>query len=1375
MLRILTSLYAIFLSFSIVAAEIPPELAKWEGWVKYQQEFRNCPSLNGQLAGKKAAHLCAWPSLLTLQVEDSQGSFSQVWEVIEESRVPLPGDLRHWPQEVLVNNRKASVLQEQNQPYLLLNRGRYQIQGRFFWDKRPESIYVPAANVLFKVTVNNETQEFVAVNNNQLWLGSIEKADVKEKDYLRLWANRLITDGHPMTMTVALNMQVSGRAREQKITRFSPQNYQLMKVNSGLNTRIDSNGNLWMQLKPGEHQAKLTFKLHGNNDEIQFQEVGDEWPKQEIWIYQANERLRSTQIEGLASIDAEQGFVNEWKRLPHYVINAGDSLTINERQRGLSHNFDSLALSRNMWLSFDSENYYFFDVITGEKSKDWRVNTIDGYRLTQLSNHEQQRLITLDDQKRTGAEIRTPQINIKASGEVPKALMNHASGWDMPLARTEVILHIPPGRKLFHISGADFSHGDWISQWDLIDLFFVLVIVALVFKVFGLTTSIIALLTLALGYHESDMPVFLWFNLVVALALVLKVTSPKLKKWAGYYRWLSVGILALVMLPFVADQIRYTLFPQLEFNQTLSSEYPSSRGIYGLVAEEKAVTSIAPPSPAPELLERQLQALSDEESVQRVVVTGSRIKRQELDLNYDAGAVIQAGKGRPSWHWQRASYAWNGIVTGDETVNIQVIPQWGVKLLRILLVILSLLWIWMLFKKGSDDDEKETARMSHSSQTATSTATMFMFALVFSGLTISPSSDASDFPSDKLLNELKQRLYPIEECHPDCVDLASASIEINNLNALLKLRYFSESNKVGLLPNSEDWRIDKVTLNGRVVRQLWKNHRGVWLQLPTGEANVELKVSLKDKPDIAWKFLEKPKRIQLSKISGWEASGIVQQSLRSNELLLTRIINSKQKESESTVENITEQSIAGLFNIHRHFVFGSQWSLRTSVQRLAPEVGTLTTQVPLYSFEQPLEQTDSVDKEMMSAVIPSNDYSFDWSSSISSSNTFELTALSDNSKLETWEILVYPNWNIQIDGVPAVLPESFSSTDYWVYLYYPRAGEKLTFTMTKPPAAKGDSVAISKVVQKHNVSKRKTTTSLNIDYLATRAEPLLVHIGEAELKQLQHDGQQVNLGAVEGVVSVNLKPGKHHLFFELEQKTDTSIKMNLLSPKLNKEFTNLTTQVSLPDSRWLIAASGPGYGPAVIYWGELLFFILLAIGLSRLSFSPISYWQWLLLGLGMSTFSWFALAWVVVWILGSEWLRRNIDRSREYPVLTNWLILVVTLIAVVALVSAVPKGLLYSPDMGVVGNGSYGNQLFWFLDRGAASLGEVSVITLPLWIYKGLMLLWATWLSFSLIKWLGWTWKDLQSGRFFKPSSPVQGKTDKSEIESPQVEDKNND
>jgi len=1329
----------LFFSLIVNSAEIPSNLTDWQDWVRYQLEFRNCPQLNGQKLEQKQNFLCAWPATLELDVKQNRLSFSQDWQVVEESKIPLPGDKSLWPQQVTVNQKNAIVLENGNQPYILLPKGQHQIRGQIEWSKQPESLPVSNQVALIKLKLNGKQQRFIDRRANRIWLGREKIEQVKEKDYLKTWVNRLVQDNHPMTMTVAIKLEVGGSGREQKLTQFDLQQYQLKSISSPLNARIDSEGNFLVQLKPGSHQLHLEFKIHGFPEELTFSESGDLWPAQEIWVFQNNERLRSTQIEKASPIDANQGFMPQWANLPHYVLNQKDVFKIKQRHRGITHGSDSLSLSRQMWLSFDNSTYYFFDSIQGLKSKDWRVNTISDYRLTQLSNHGKQRLITYDQQKRTGAEVRTPQIAIQASGEVDSNNMRHASGWDIDFATSQVTLNIPPGRKLLSISGADNSSGDWISRWNLIDLFFVLITLALVFKSFGLVASVFALFTLVLSYHEPNMPMFLWFNLTVALSLAAKIAKPNLLKAINVYKWVSLGLLLLALLPFLAEQIRFTLYPQLEINKTLSSVQVYDT--YGFESDRlEEVESSASPA-----MKRNARISQAKEK--KITVTGSRIRRSDLDTSYEQGAIIQAGKGKPNWHWQSAHYSWNGPINGADSVKITVLPESVVKLFRIAIIVFSILWLLVTLDKNSGLINQLKKFLSKTSKGA---ATVAILLLVVT-FPFQSKLNASEIPSDKMLTELRNRLYPAPLCLPDCVSNSSANLSVDGDQLKLELIFQSGAKVATLIPSSNDWNIESLSMNGKPLKHVWQNKSGSWISLAKGQTVVVLSAELKNKSDLTIRFLERPMKLD-HQLKGWELSGVSSGRLVSDSIQLTRDAKSLAANSLIAQKNgqpvAQEQSIEDLLFVTRNFTFATQWNMDTSVVRQAPQQGVITAEIPLLSFEQPLEMSDKVTDGVMKVVIPRNSQSVSWRSSIKGNSEFELTALEQKSITESWQILVFPNWNIEISGIQAVTPDGANNDDYWVYHYFPRAGEKLNFSLTKPPAVQGASVAISKIDQVHTISKRKTTTQLSIEYRATRAESLLVQIGETELNKVTHDGAIVNLGKVDGAVSIGLKPGKHQLLLEIQNPLEIGFDFKVDEIGLNQPFSNLSTHVSLPSNRWLISASGPGYGPAIVYWGELIFFIFLAFGLSRLPFSPLNYLQWLILGFGMSTFSWPALAFVATWLLANEWRRKNREKFKDFKITVSWLTLVSTVIAVLVLVAAVPYGLLESPDMGVMGNSSYGNTLKWFLDQGDQSLGRVTLYTLPLWAYKGLMLLWATWLSVSLIRWLGWIWNDLADAPF---------------------------
>ena len=52
-----------------------------------------------------------------------------------------------------------------------------------------------------------------------------------------------------------------------------------------------------------------------------------------------------------------------------------------------------------------------------------------------------------------------------------------------------------------------------------------------------------------------------------------------------------------------------------------------------------------------------------------------------------------------------------------------------------------------------------------------------------------------------------------------------------------------------------------------------------------------------------------------------------------------------------------------------------------------------------------------------------------------------------------------------------------------------------------------------------------------------------------------------------------------------------------------------------------------------------------------------------------------------------------------------------------------------------------GGLLNWYQDRGGPGLPQVSVISVPMWVYRALMLAWALWLALRLLDWLRWGWE----------------------------------
>jgi hypothetical protein len=81
---------------------------------------------------------------------------------------------------------------------------------------------------------------------------------------------------------------------------------------------------------------------------------------------------------------------------------------------------------------------------------------------------------------------------------------------------------------------------------------------------------------------------------------------------------------------------------------------------------------------------------------------------------------------------------------------------------------------------------------------------------------------------------------------------------------------------------------------------------------------------------------------------------------------------------------------------------------------------------------------------------------------------------------------------------------------------------------------------------------------------------------------------------------------------------------------------------------------------------------------------------------------------------------------------------------------AVERGLLGLPDMQIGGGGSSDGWLVWTADHVQGVLPRPLVLSVPKLVFHLLMLAWALWLAFSLLKWLKWGFESFAEGGLWK-------------------------
>ncbi|MCB1577038.1 MAG: hypothetical protein KDI81_06755, partial [Xanthomonadales bacterium] len=318
--------------------------------------------------------------------------------------------------------------------------------------------------------------------------------------------------------------------------------------------------------------------------------------------------------------------------------------------------------------------------------------------------------------------------------------------------------------------------------------------------------------------------------------------------------------------------------------------------------------------------------------------------------------------------------------------------------------------------------------------------------------------------------------------------------------------------------------------------------------------------------------------------------------------------------------------------------------------------------------------------------------------------------------------------------------------------FHPLPGETLTVHVTKPAAVEGATRAIDRLNLASEFGLRARSYTLQFDLRASQGGDQVIALpAEAELLGVSRDGASIGARILDGKLSLPVNPGLQKFQVRLRENAPMSTHVATPPIALGLPAANIALEISLPNDRWLLAAFGPAVGPAVLFWGELVVAIVLAWLLSRWRKGRLRFHHWLLLVLGFSTFSWLALVVVVAWLFALDWRGRNAPETNWHFNLVQLGLAVLSLVALVCLFESIRNGLLGSPDMVVRGNGSWANHLQWFADRSSDALPTASVISLPLWVYNLIMLVWALWLAWAVVGWLRRGFAAWMNGGYWRP------------------------
>lgn len=282
--------------------QVPEPLKPWIDWVLRGHEQDLCPYFEGTADRRQ----CAWPARLVLELDEKSGRFSQQWRAYSDAWIPLPGDARRWPLDVRIDGKPTPAVVHDGAPALHLSRGKHEISGSFAWSELPELLSIPAETGLVALSLDGKAVPFARRDpQGQLWLKS-RPSTVAEEARLDIRVYRRVTDDIPLELTTRVELRVSGNNREVVLGRALADEFVAMTLDSPLPARLESDGHLRVQVRPGTWTIEIRARHLGPVATLALPPKDGPWAPEEIWVFDARSPLRVVSIEGVPSIDPQQ-------------------------------------------------------------------------------------------------------------------------------------------------------------------------------------------------------------------------------------------------------------------------------------------------------------------------------------------------------------------------------------------------------------------------------------------------------------------------------------------------------------------------------------------------------------------------------------------------------------------------------------------------------------------------------------------------------------------------------------------------------------------------------------------------------------------------------------------------------------------------------------------------------------------------------------------------------------------------------------------------------------------------------------------------------------------------------------------------------------
>jgi len=1351
---------------------IPGALSEWSEWAIKDDKNLNCP-LDSQ-----SERQCAWSKELLVVTSGNNINFRQEWTSFGDASLSLPWANSAYLESVTINGEKASLsYKEDRRPMVAVEKGNYLVEGVLNVPPQVKDIYIGDKTGLVSLYINDNKVVQPAIVHNQLSLqiagkATPQKTQKQEKDSVNTQVWRHISQSIPTRMQTVIDLTITGKSRNINLGKVLPDDMQILNVssNSRMPLSLSSEGELRVQVRSGHSQVTINTQRKGASEEYAFPE-NPYFPNSEIWSFERNVNLEQVSVEGGAIYDASRikHYPRHWLSSPTYLLGQNDTLSLialpdaENQQENTALNSD-----REYWMDFNGKGYFYRDTITGRRGELKRINATNGHELNHAKfGYSEDQVITLDpDSDEKGVELRSTDVNFIAEGRVERNKLS-SRAWLAPVESLDVQIHVPPGMRIFHATGADSYTGSWIGQWQLLDFFLVIIVTVSFFKLFGLTAGIIALLGMVSTIHEPGSPQLIWLTAVILAGLSKVIPSGKLFNSVNRIRLGALLTVLILLVPFGINQVRTGLHPQL-LHGDLSGQSTYGSSVSSLKHEMKGDYHKGAGMQAEEMMLDSFEAGASMVMSAAPIAKSRRLNEPKIEWGqddiYTPNFKAQSGIGIPGWSWKTISLHFDN--EDNAVINVIALGKTGNMIFQWLQVALlfSMFYFLVVNKVNPKPKAPLTPEKPKGGKMKAAVNVVLMVGILSAALGTTPPVMAAEYPSQAMLESLRYELLKPNACHPNCDFFNSLEVKVEDKKLILTTEYHLQESGVVTLPGGAGWNPESVTLKDGspllVSKQSMNNKKGeqaFTAHLSKGIHQVILVGALPVVKNFNLLVLDHPNKVFIESTNNWTVSGVYNHKVQGRYLSFnnTRFERQASVKGEAPLAPLPSSHIDEFYEVKRTITLGDEWRVHTQVNRISGFNQSSSFDLPLLEGEK-LFDTESRQIELrgneVSLTFNHNQRRVQFESSLDPVSKLELkSGAYTKNYVEKWELNSSPLWHIDLEGVEKA--GSFDRQGMQSMYWLPKPGKELTIYTYALKGAEDLNQTASRVENASwelALADKEARFTLKMTTKASFNNPITLVLPEgARLNELSIDGSSLPPITSEGnAVHLDIPGGRHR--FNLSGVIEGGISAAYALPVVDfgMPVTNYTTRVTpsqQSDKRWFLSFSSDAVGPAVLFWGEFAVLLIISLALGKKRFAHLAGWQWALLSLGFLQLHFLSLMVFVALFAAFKYRAQDVESLSQKRWTHNFLqigLVFLFLVAMMVLLGVIANALMSYPDMQIKGNGSTGHHMNWYQDAifEGHPMMPITLYSVPLWTHKAVMLLWSLWVSFSLISWAKTLW-----------------------------------